>query len=693
LRFYSVYQHIWSRILTSQKRKRGIKASRTRLDTAMLNAGYKSQASIAEQMAANEGLSVAPKDLVNRAFRQENVSPATIARIAHVLKVEARELYLSDEEQQTLEQRPSPITEKSHPQANRATKISEGSGKYRLLMFATIIIGAILTSLYSVVHNWDSTSSAVEQQANKYKHLEKLTFVIRNTSKTFPSVLPVIEQTINQLQTSHAIFISQDSEYPMSVDIAERYQADVVLTIRTVRFGRHIGSQYFLFTHGREFLFWTDQMTVVERRKAAKVAALSALRELNWALDPQNINLINPRLISLSAQTKYLKARRLLDEHQSEINLRRAEDLLDSAIKQHANFAEAYAAKCEAQLRLSWMGDEGSILEDARESCEKANSIDSTSPYARSSHAFLLRRTGRIAESIEKYQEVLTQFPNNVTALAGLSSSALEAFRQALPDLPNALQLSRSSAEKAARLEPQFWLHHSTLANIYFLSNDLDNAIASAKMTASLNPNELSLVNLGFFNLCKGSFKAARDSFDRAKTIAPDSYLGSEYLGLAHYFLKDFSESARLRKSALDKINIDSEAAIHQMWGNLADSYRHIGQISDSKRAYQKAIDTVDRDILRGNDAIVDRVYRLYYSIQLGILDSDKRSPSQTAKMKQQLTQYSNTELDSSGLIKLAQIFKLLGRTEQMRATLEKATHTCPGFADYPDIKSTHINN
>ena len=49
-----------------RKRKRGIKASREKLEAAMLARGFDTQAALAQQILIDEGLSKAPKDLVNK---------------------------------------------------------------------------------------------------------------------------------------------------------------------------------------------------------------------------------------------------------------------------------------------------------------------------------------------------------------------------------------------------------------------------------------------------------------------------------------------------------------------------------------------------------------------------------------------------------------------------------------------------
>ena len=81
--------------MDDRKRKRGIKASREKLESAMLAAGFETQLDLALQIASNENLNKPPRDLVNKVFREQAVSPHNLARIAKALGVDAYTLYLS----------------------------------------------------------------------------------------------------------------------------------------------------------------------------------------------------------------------------------------------------------------------------------------------------------------------------------------------------------------------------------------------------------------------------------------------------------------------------------------------------------------------------------------------------------------------------------------------------------------------
>ena len=111
--------------MDAKSRKRGVKASRAKLHVAMLEAGIKTQAALAEKIADQEGLSSPPKDTVNRAFRQESVSPTSVARIAKALDVEAYTLYLSSKEQATQVNSEPPIHSNEIEKASSSEKSND----------------------------------------------------------------------------------------------------------------------------------------------------------------------------------------------------------------------------------------------------------------------------------------------------------------------------------------------------------------------------------------------------------------------------------------------------------------------------------------------------------------------------------------------------------------------------------------
>ena len=81
------------------QRRRGVRASRAKLVHALTEAGFRTQAALAEHIADIEDLETPPKDVINRVFRELPVDPTTIERVARALGVDAHTLYKSADEE------------------------------------------------------------------------------------------------------------------------------------------------------------------------------------------------------------------------------------------------------------------------------------------------------------------------------------------------------------------------------------------------------------------------------------------------------------------------------------------------------------------------------------------------------------------------------------------------------------------
>ena len=244
--------------MDSKTRKRGVQASRSKLEKAMIAAGFKTQASIAEQIAENENLETSPKDTVNRAFRQEKVSPHTIARIAKALGVEPYTLYLSQQESDELEnieaRKDSLATVKKRPTFNKY---------YLLLIFPLILFIIVASSEYLFDNNIDEQKEIHTAQIPN-PLLGKYSIVLNPTSTV---ILPLanalseeMERDLKPLTLSPVLL----KNTAMSVDIAREYQADAVLTFRLIGNTRYKGVQIYLYFQDEEHLIWTVSLTLFE---------------------------------------------------------------------------------------------------------------------------------------------------------------------------------------------------------------------------------------------------------------------------------------------------------------------------------------------------------------------------------------------------------------------------------------------
>ncbi len=256
-------------------RKRGIKASREKLEIAMLDAGIKSQASLADKIAEREDLSSPPKDTVNRVFREVFVSHATIARIAKVLSVKPGTLYL----EQQLENK----TNAAAPNGNN-NKTKSLPGKFCLAL--------------------NPITPEVKKLNNSIHKLLKA------------SVKPVV--------ISPSLLPGQC----MSIDIARKYQADGVLTIRSNTFDRYQFIQVFLLFESVEQLIWADKVTNIELIQRPDEIAERFIPFFNSFIGHSSGSYDETRFTSIETPEKHMLLTKLLTDHHPEIGLKRAQTLL-----------------------------------------------------------------------------------------------------------------------------------------------------------------------------------------------------------------------------------------------------------------------------------------------------------------------------------------------------------------------------
>jgi len=673
--------------LNVKSRKRGIKASRAMLDAAMLNAGIKTQASLADKIADDENLDISPKDTVNRAFRQENVSPLTIARIAKVLGVEAYTLYLSKKEAELID---GNTRSNNLNQASSASDLTASVSSYRKMAFAGLLVIVGISLFWSL--NRESSESSIAESDSQATDTTSILGQSSLVLYSYSQETDFLANRLNQeLAKNYAVVSVNRALLPvnsMAIDIAGEYQADGVLTIREHRIGRFIGLQIYLYFNGIEELIWTDSYQKLEAVVRRNEIAAAIHSNVNRAFSSSSSEHDHRMMLNqLAAQKKYLQARKLLDDYQSELNLKKAQEYLHSAIQIYSNFAKGHAALCKSLIYESWRSDEKSYLEQAQEECNKATQISADELYVSATIAHLYRRSGRIEQSIELYNQLLKKWPNNTDLLAGISNAYGDVFGQQLPQFPNAVEAMISNIKKSIALEPDYWRHHSTFGLVSYLAGDMNGAAIGFGDAVELNPNELALINAGSINQCVGNLKKAKYFFNKARQIAPESYLGDDYLGSVYFYEREYQKAYQLKQKALNTFDDSETGGIHQMWGDLGDAYRLAGKTEQAVDAYLAAIKIVERDELRGNITVSDKVNRYFYQLILTKIAPQRFSIEAFNFDFNQLKVLAKKDLISSAQIKLAHSFYIYNELENAKSILDNVITKCPVYNENPDVE------
>lgn len=424
----------------------------------------------------------------------------------------------------------------------------------------------------------------------------------------------------------------------------------------------------------------TQPSTTWSRAALLGIAATGVLliSVATWHFISQRDRAPETRTIPADAGRHFEQARSLLEKSPNELNLRRAQSDLEAALRKAPAFVDAAAQLCETLVRQSWAHDEEGALNDARTVCDRARALDADASSTRTAYAHLLLRTGRAAESALMLEELLVKEPHNRDALLLVSEARIDQFLKT-GERHFAVKAQRH-ARAGIEAAPQFWKAHWQLGRAEFELGRPDEALRSYKEAARLDPNEYVLGNLGSVSFCSGDVQGAHDAYQQARRVTGNPHLGEEYMGMFYYYLGAFPQSLEARQRAVASFNSEAGPEIHQIWGDLGDSYRRTGQPQAAADAYARAIQIVDQDIANGNATGGDRAYRAYYRVASG--QTDASMPNELRRDLEQLTDVT----EPGALVRVAIAWRMLGVKDKSQEVAKRASAKCPVYRNHPDL-------
>lgn len=668
------------------KRKRGIRASKTKLHQAMSSAGFKTQSALAEAIADTEDLDTVPKDMVSKVFREIAVEPSSIERIAKILGVDAFTLYLVKEEV-----KPKESTSAENIAAVTAQSISASQNKkpfflYRIVSVLLIILVSYLAFHFISFPNVTSPDNPSTKFVTATPILGKfsIALVVSPTLNKYAEDLTevlspqfILAPTINQS-------ISQDS-FEVLHHLENTYQTDFVLKLDEQSFGNFFKLSAYLHHDNETLKIWESH----NRYSHFTLNYQSYLQDLGDAISysaglkpsykPKHSQFIDERAIKY-----YLEGKNLLDSSEDGLNVKSAQSRFTHAIEIDDKYAEAYAGLCESILHESWMDDEKSRLEDAQKACSSGMKLNPKNEYVVSTQAFFLRRTGRPNEAISLLNDFNSQHEQTLMTRYQLSYAEFEAYRHT-PDIKSLIDSARKNAKLAIKLAPNFWKPYQILGLIEWTDGNTDESLSAFEKAVEHDGSVLVVTNLGTLHLCLNNLSSAERLYRKSVVMSPGSHLGAGRLGSLKYIQKNYAESLELRKEVLEQVGGEG---IHQMWGALADSYLKTNQQNLAIEAYTQALTITERDFLRGNFTPFDSANRLYYKTQLALLSSENFSVSANDKEEIENLIHSAENLDSSAILSLALIASTNNNTKGASTLAKILSSRCPVYEIYPGLES-----
>jgi Flp pilus assembly protein TadD len=673
-------------------RRRGIRASRVKLTKALTDAGLKTQAALAERMADLEGLSAAPKDVINRVFREQPVDAATLERVARALDVEAFSLYLTASEA-AHEEVKSTAEPPSVDPPNDDEHASPPPSPTRGWLIAAVSVAAIAITLaaWLVLRPAAGPVTTAYEQNELQPRFGRFRVAVTAFSGDLDGTLAEavrerLEQSLGVASAGLPLIANPNDR----AEIAARFRTDLVVDGEIVRVGQWIGVRAYAYveSRGRREQIWAESFQASTQRRYLPGAADRITAAIHRLLGMPSGEARNPPHFPLApVQDHYLNGRLHLDQSPNELNLRRAQGSFTAALRHDPNYAMAHAGLCEVALDAVWIESEQRQLADAEKSCARALQLAPEHPQVLRAQAYFLLRSGRGDESVALYRRLVAQEPDDMEATLGLAGAQLAMYQRT--GNTTWREPALASARRATTLTPDFWKPHLWLGVYEYGAGSIDKATEALARAAQLDPgNEYVVANLGTMYFCRGDFTQARDLYLRSQEAAPANYAGSEMLGMLHYFLGDFHESARLRQAALDLARGNSDAEIHQMWGGLADSLRQSGESARAAAAYRRAVEIIERDFLMGNATTGDKASRAYYYMTLLSLEPQPLPRAVEASLDRDLEDALRSTTESYALLRLAQTSLMRNDEARARAALAKATERCPCYWSYPDLKA-----
>lgn len=306
-----------------------------------------------------------------------------------------------------------------------------------------------------------------------------------------------------------------------------------------------------------------------------------------------------PKPIPDELYNQWLKVANDLQQATDETDLKRVLKQLDQLPIQDDSYLPATQNRCDALVSLYQMNNDRQLLKSARKICPKL-----ASKVANSKDWFIY---GRFLESIGDTSNARQAYENSIARDPKLSQ-AYSGLARLLSADGQVLEAQRL-LQQAINLQPGYWRPLHAMAVFQLGRGQFQESIANYKKIVELTPKSSGALNdLGAAYYMVGELQLAADSFAKSLLLHEDASTLSNLASL-YYFLGRLQEALTLYLKA-SQLSPDK----YELNGNLADCYRHLGDLDAAKRHYQIAI-----ELINSKAALSAREQALYgyYSAQI----------------------------------------------------------------------------
>jgi serine/threonine protein kinase/Flp pilus assembly protein TadD len=294
----------------------------------------------------------------------------------------------------------------------------------------------------------------------------------------------------------------------------------------------------------------------------------------------------------------YLQARGHL-QRRGRGDIDQAIQMFQQAVQLDSKYALAYAGLGEAYWRKYRETSDPQWVEPARKNGQLAVTLNDQIAPVLLTLGIIEAGTGHHDLALAALEKARKLEPANPNVL-----SELGAVREAMGQFDRA----ESSFVDATKLQPDDWTSLNSLGGFYYRRGRYQDAIPQfLKVTAMAPGDSQGFTNLGATHAMAGQYDAAAENFKKSLALRPTASAYTN-LGTIYYFLGRCADAVPMMRHA-SELAPKSE----QMWGNLGDAYACAGRATDSRRAYQSAVELGQQRLaINANDGETLSIVALY---------------------------------------------------------------------------------
>jgi len=292
--------------------------------------------------------------------------------------------------------------------------------------------------------------------------------------------------------------------------------------------------------------------------------------------------------------------------HEDSSSLDKAIKKFHSAIEKDSRYAMAYVQLGESYWKKYIRTKESLWVENALFHCRNALNLNQDLVPALMAMGSVLTGTGEYEEALEYLNRAVELEPENARARRdlGLVFEELGRYDEA-----------EREYKQAIRFKQDYWRGYRNLGYLYFSQGEYKEAERYFQRLTELKPEDaLGYILLGAVLYRLEKVDDALDAFEKAEKLDPENPVSYTNQGTIYYFeKKDYKKARKIYEKAAKLKEVG-----YYVFGNLADSCRHMGDGKKATEYYRKALSMAEKRLMVNSKNVKVLSYMARYHAWVG---------------------------------------------------------------------------